>query len=124
MASDLPAGLQGFDLDGRVAVVTGASSGLGGAVARGLASVGARVAVVARRVDRLESLAAEIGGVAVGCDLLDADQVRRVVPEVAARLGGPEILVSAAGNRFGRAPAEHEELRSEERRVGKECVSV
>src|SRR3546814_16612168 len=79
MASDLPAGLQGFDLDGRVAVVTGASSGLGGAVARGLASVGARVAVVARRVDRLESLAEQIGGVAVGCDLLDADQVRRVV---------------------------------------------
>src|SRR3546814_11640081 len=98
MASDLPAGLQGFDLDGRVAVVTGASSGLGGAVARGLASVGARVAVVARRVDRLESLAEQLGGVAVGSDLPAAHHVRRLLPHVPALPGGPAPLVGAAGH--------------------------
>ncbi|MFZ2175433.1 MAG: SDR family NAD(P)-dependent oxidoreductase, partial [Rhodococcus sp. (in: high G+C Gram-positive bacteria)] len=53
-----------FDLDGRVAIVTGASSGLGASVARALASLGARVAVVARRKDRLEELAEQIDGLA------------------------------------------------------------
>ena len=54
----LPAALRRFDLSGRVAIVTGASSGLGPELARALASVGARVAVVARREDRLAALAA------------------------------------------------------------------
>lgn len=107
---DLPAGLQGFDLTGRVAIVTGASSGLGAGLARGLASVGARVALVARRRDRLDDLAGEIDGLAVECDLLDADQVAAVVPRVVDRLGPPEILVNAAGNIFSREPAEHEAL--------------
>jgi len=107
---DLPEALQRFDLTGRVAMVTGASSGLGEALARGLASVGATVAVVARRTDRLEPLAADIGGLAVGCDLLDLEQVRDVIPRVAASIGGPEILVNAAGNRFSQAAAEAESL--------------
>jgi NAD(P)-dependent dehydrogenase (short-subunit alcohol dehydrogenase family) len=104
----VPEALRRFDLDGRVAVVTGASSGLGAGLARGLASVGARVAVVARRYDRLADLAGEIDGVAIECDLLDLDQVGGVVPKVVEALGPPEILVNAAGNIFGRAPAESE----------------
>ncbi|MFL6206465.1 MAG: SDR family NAD(P)-dependent oxidoreductase [Acidimicrobiales bacterium] len=102
--------LQRFELDGRVAVVTGASSGLGEGIARALGSVGARVAVVARRRDRLEALAGDIGGLAVPCDLLDVDAVRQVVPAVAAELGPPEILVNAAGSRFSRERAEGEAL--------------
>jgi NAD(P)-dependent dehydrogenase (short-subunit alcohol dehydrogenase family) len=97
-----------FDLRGRVAIVTGASSGLGEGLARGLAAAGARVAVVARRQDRLAKLAEEIDGHAVGCDLLDAVSLDAVVPEVAAALGGPEILVNAAGNIFTHERAENE----------------
>nr|BFE29698.1 SDR family oxidoreductase [Actinomadura rugatobispora] len=99
-----------FDLDGRVAIVTGASSGLGAAVARTLASAGARVAVVARRKDRLDGLAAEIDGLAVACDLSDLDLVGSVVPAVADGLGPPEILVNAAGSMFTEERAESEPL--------------
>jgi NAD(P)-dependent dehydrogenase (short-subunit alcohol dehydrogenase family) len=107
---DLPEALRRFDLTGRVAVVTGASSGLGEGLARGLASVGATVAVVARRNERLVPLAEDIGGLPVACDLLDLEQVREVVPQVAASVGGPEILVNAAGNRFSQDTAEGESL--------------
>jgi NAD(P)-dependent dehydrogenase (short-subunit alcohol dehydrogenase family) len=103
-------GLGAFRLDGRVAVVTGASSGLGAAVARTLASAGARVALVARRQDRLAALADEIGGLAVACDLGDLDAVGEVIPRVAAGLGAPEILINAAGSMFSYEPAEHEPL--------------
>ena len=106
----LPEGLRSFDLTGRVAIVTGASSGLGAGLARALASVGARVAVVARRGDRLAAMADELAGQAVECDLLDADQVAGVVPAVVEGLGAPEILVNAAGNIFSRERAEHEAL--------------
>jgi NAD(P)-dependent dehydrogenase (short-subunit alcohol dehydrogenase family) len=99
-----------FDLSGRVALVTGASSGLGEGLARGLASAGARVAVLARRHDRLVKLADEIGGVAVACDLLDLARIGEIVPRIAGELGGPEILVNAAGNIFSREPAEREPL--------------
>lgn len=99
-----------FDLSGRVALVTGASSGLGAGVARGLASAGARVALVARRVDRLAELAEEIGGLAIGCDLLDLAGIGSVVPRIAESLGGPEILVNVAGNLFSSEPAEREPL--------------
>ncbi len=98
----------GFDLDGRVAIVTGASSGLGAAVARTLAGAGALVAVVARRYDRLVDLVAEIGGVAVSCDLLDPAQLDETVPTVVEALGAPEILVNVAGGFAGAEPAENE----------------
>ena len=70
MNPGVPEAFRRFDLSGRIALVTGASSGLGEGLARGLASAGARVAVVAR-YDRLVKLADEIGGMAIGCDLLD-----------------------------------------------------
>jgi NAD(P)-dependent dehydrogenase (short-subunit alcohol dehydrogenase family) len=110
MGSDVPEALRRFDLTGRVAVVTGASSGLGEGLARALASVGARVAVVSRRYDRLVKLAEEIGGAAIGCDLLDLARVGEIVPRVVAELGAPEILVNAAGNIFSYEPAEREPL--------------
>jgi NADP-dependent 3-hydroxy acid dehydrogenase YdfG len=99
-----------FGLEGRVAVVTGASSGLGAAVARSLAGAGARVALVARRKDRLEALAEELGGAAVGCDLLDAGALDAVMPRVADELGAPSILVNAAGGFDGACAAEDEPI--------------
>ncbi|WP_280379252.1 SDR family NAD(P)-dependent oxidoreductase [Nocardia wallacei] len=95
-----------FGLDGRVAIVTGASSGLGAAVAETLSALGARVAVVARRADRLGELATRLDGHAVECDL--TGNVDTVVPAVVAALGPPEILINAAGNRFGEDRAESE----------------
>ncbi|GAB2658485.1 SDR family NAD(P)-dependent oxidoreductase [Nocardia goodfellowii] len=97
-----------FDLGGRVAIVTGASSGLGAAVARALAGLGARVAVVARRADRLAGLAQAIDGAAVPCDLSDPADIATIVPAVTGALGPPEILINAAGNRFSAARAEAE----------------
>lgn len=104
----LPESLRLFDIDGRVALVTGGSSGLGESIAKALSAAGALVAVVARRKDRLERLAEDIGGLAIGSDLIDPDQPARVVAQVADALGPPEILVNAAGNIFSRAPAESE----------------
>jgi NAD(P)-dependent dehydrogenase (short-subunit alcohol dehydrogenase family) len=99
-----------FALDGRVAIVTGASSGLGAALARTLAGAGAKVAVAARRVERLEPLAEEVGGLAVACDLLDDASRAALVPAVVDGLGPPEILVNAAGAIAGVHPAESEPL--------------
>jgi NAD(P)-dependent dehydrogenase (short-subunit alcohol dehydrogenase family) len=99
-----------FDLQGRVAIVTGASSGLGAGIARTLASAGARVAVVARRLDRLTALADEIAGLPVGMDLGDPTAVDGLVPQVVDGLGPPTILVNVAGNIFSRNKAEDESL--------------
>lgn len=98
------------DLDGRVAVVAGASSGLGEGAARLLARCGARVAAVARRKDRLQALASDIGGLAVVADLGDPEQVDQVIPRVAAELGPPTILVHAAGSLLTESRAEDEAL--------------
>lgn len=100
--------LERFGLDGRVALVTGASSGLGAEVARELASAGAKVAVVARRHDRLAALAKEIDGLALSCDLLDQEQIEQIVPQVVEAWSGPEILVNVAGAIAGVRPAEDE----------------
>ena len=90
------------DLSGQVALVTGASSGLGVRFARVLASQGAKVALAARRVDRLEALAKEIrdaGGeaVAVEMDATDADQMIGAVAKAEEALGTVTILVNNAG---------------------------
>ena len=110
VAPDRDAAARMFGLDGRVAIVTGASSGLGAAVARTLASAGARVALVARRKERLTGLAEEIDGLAVACDLSDLEAARTVVPAVVDGLGAPEILVNAAGSMFTEERAESEPL--------------
>lgn len=89
-------------LQGRAALVTGASSGLGRHFAGLLARQGARVALAARRMDRLEAACAEIsaaGGeaVSVQMDVGDAASVMRAVDEAAGQLGGLDIVVNNAG---------------------------
>lgn len=88
-----------FDLTGRVACVTGASSGLGRRAAVALAAAGAQVVGVARRVQALESLCAELGaqGASVAADITDREQVRDLVEQISEPFGAPDIVVHAAG---------------------------
>ena len=86
-----------------IAVVTGASSGIGAATARALAGDGFKVYCAARRLDRLEALAAEIGGVAVAFDTTDQEQVNRLVEIVGDRV---DVLVNNAGGAVGVDPIE------------------
>ena len=90
------------DLSGRVALVTGASSGLGHRFAKTLAAAGAAVAATARRVDRLESLAAEIGDaggtcVPIALDVTDAESITQAVAHANEALGLVDVLVNNAG---------------------------
>ena len=97
MASAAGAARDIFSLDGRVAIVTGASGTLGERYCRVLAGRGATVVAAARRLDRLEALAGEVPAVVpVRCDVTDDSQLRRLV-EVAAEHGGPDIVVNNAG---------------------------
>jgi NADP-dependent 3-hydroxy acid dehydrogenase YdfG len=82
----------------RKAVVTGASSGIGEATARALAAADFAVYCAARRVDRIEALAADIGGIAIGCDVTVHADVERLADEVGATL---DVLVNNAGGAIG-----------------------
>lgn len=91
-----------FDLTGKVALVTGASSGLGYAFAKALAEQGAKVAALARRTDRLEGLKkeiAEMGGecLSVTCDVMKEEMVISSVQQVVAHFGKIDILINNAG---------------------------
>lgn len=88
-------------LEGRVAIVTGASSGVGRGVAKVLAENGARVCVCARRMEKLEELTAEVraaGGdmLPVVCDVTDPAQIHNVVEQCVAHYGGVDILANIA----------------------------
>ncbi|MCD4533796.1 SDR family oxidoreductase [Nocardioides sp. cx-169] len=83
------------------AVVTGASSGIGAATARTLADAGFHVYCAARRADRVEALAAEIGGTPVVCDVTSEEQVAALAAQVGDRL---DVLVNNAGGAFGSSP--------------------
>ncbi|MFD0476462.1 SDR family oxidoreductase [Nonomuraea thailandensis] len=94
--------LTGTPLAGRVAVVSGASSGIGAATALRLAELGASVAVLARRKDRLEELTAAItaaGGTAItiAVDVTGRDAVQDAAAQVADRLGTADLVVNNAG---------------------------
>jgi NADP-dependent 3-hydroxy acid dehydrogenase YdfG len=83
------------------AVVTGASSGIGAASARALAAEGYHVFCVARRTERIEALAAEIGGTAVTCDVTDETQVAGLADAVGPNL---DLLLNNAGGALGTDP--------------------
>ncbi len=90
-----------------VAVVTGASSGIGAATARKLAEAGFEVVCAARRADRIEALAKEIGGRAVTCDVTADDDVAALAREVGDRC---TLLVNNAGGAFGLDPVAEADL--------------
>lgn len=103
-------------LIGRVAVITGASSGIGEASAEHLAGLGARVAVLARRADRLSELVGRIekdGGtaLAIAIDVTDAAAVRSAAEQVAAEFGDADLLFNNAGVML---PSPIEELATEQ----------
>ena len=87
-----------FRLDGRVAIVTGASSGLGARFARVLDAAGARVVVAARRVERLQELASCLhDSLVVGCDLAERDAAGALVDAALERYDRIDIVVNNAG---------------------------
>ncbi|WP_404404366.1 3-oxoacyl-[acyl-carrier-protein] reductase [Pelagibacterium halotolerans] len=88
-----------FDLSGKRALVTGASGGIGSAIAKALASQGAIVALSGTRVGALENVAKDIPGEThiLPCNLSDLDAVERLVPDAEAAMGGVDILVNNAG---------------------------
>ena len=86
------------ELDGKTAIVTGASSGIGAATARALAAAGAKVAGGARRMDELET------EVRLELDVTDPASSERFVADALAGLGGLDILVNNAGLGLGRDP--------------------
>jgi 3-oxoacyl-[acyl-carrier protein] reductase len=89
-----------FDLSGMTALITGASGGIGSAIAKGLAAQGARLAVSGSNVEKLEAFRAGLGGdhVALVCNLADGAAVDGLVPEALEALGGKlDILVNNAG---------------------------
>jgi len=106
--------LPSFDISGEVALVTGASSGIGRHFAEVLAAAGAKVAAAARRTDRLDDLAREIGTAGgtclpVACDVTDQNSIVAAIAAVEAQLGPPTILVNNAGVVVSKPLFEHTE---------------
>lgn len=92
-----------FDLKGNVAVITGASSGLGVQMAKALATQGADIVVLARRKDKLESVAREIEALGVRClpvqcDITDIEQIKKSVATIIEKFGKIDILINNAGS--------------------------
>ena len=84
---------------GRTAVITGASSGIGAATARALVADGHRVALLARRAERIQALAEELGSgaFAIEADVTDRASLEAAAQRVQSELGGADILVNNAG---------------------------
>jgi len=106
-----------FDVDGRVAIVTGASSGIGERMVRVLATNGMRVIAAARRLERLEALAAEVPGVlAMRCDVTIEDDLEAVVAAAYEEFGRLDVVINNAG--MSDAPVKaHEETADQFSRV-------
>ncbi|MFZ0799277.1 MAG: SDR family oxidoreductase, partial [Terriglobales bacterium] len=99
-----------FDLTGRVAIVSGGSIGLGRQMAEGLAEMGSNLVLCARKKDRCEEAAEELGGrgvqaIALACDVKDKAAIQQVVDATLAKFGRIDILVNNAGVSWG-APVE------------------
>ena len=88
-----------FNLTGRFALVTGASGGIGGSIAKALSDAGAKVALSGTRVEALEKTAADIGGspVILPCNLADPVATAALVGQAEEALGGLDIIISNAG---------------------------
>lgn len=88
-----------MNIEGKVILITGASSGIGAATARAAAAAGARVVLIARREDRLAALAEEIGeaALAIRADVTDAARVRDAVAAAVEAFGGIDVVVNNAG---------------------------
>jgi len=102
-----------FDVSGRTAVITGGSGGLGSGMARGLAGAGMKVAVLSRRGEMCERVAADIrsaGGEAIGvsCDVSSRNSLEQAWEAVAAEFGRVDVLVNAAGGSDSRAATDSE----------------
>ena len=102
-----------FDVSGRTAVITGGSGGLGSAIARGLADAGMKVAVLSRRGEMCERVAADIrsaGGEAIGvsCDVSSRTSLEQAGETVAAEFGKVDVLVNGAGGSDPRAATDSE----------------
>lgn len=87
----------GSDLDGKVAFITGGGTGIGSATARRLADRGARVAIAGRRIDPLQEIAADIGALAISCDVTDPAAVDAAIAQTVSELGGLDIVINNAG---------------------------
>lgn len=86
-----------MNIDGEIALVTGAGSGLGAATARRLASAGAKVVLLDRGLAAAAAVAAEIGGIAFGGDVTDSAAMTALFAQVEAEIGTPRIVVNCAG---------------------------
>src|SRR5690606_1412431 len=86
-----------MNIDGMTAIVTGGGSGLGEAAARALSQKGARVAVLDRDHAKASAVASGIGGIALECDVADAQSAEAAVNAVAEQLGTARILINSAG---------------------------
>ena len=96
-------GIAMFDLKGRVAAITGASSGLGLQMAKGFAKQGADLVIMARRIERLEKIAEEIRALGVKClplkcDVTDTESVNKAAEAAIKEYGKVDILVNCAGS--------------------------
>ncbi|MDZ7675699.1 MAG: SDR family oxidoreductase [Acidimicrobiales bacterium] len=99
-----------FRMDGRVAIVTGASSGIGHRFSQVLAAHGATVVAAARRVDRLKELADTHDAIhAIGCDVAQDDQIQDLVAQTVADHDRVDIVVNNAGTTDAVTPAEHQD---------------
>lgn len=103
------------------AVVTGASSGIGAASARRLAAEGYTVICAARRLERVEELAAEIGGVPVACDITDPEQVALLAEVAGERL---DVLVNNAGGAVGLEPVAEANLDAWETMIASNLIGT
>jgi NAD(P)-dependent dehydrogenase (short-subunit alcohol dehydrogenase family) len=86
-----------MNVKGQAAIVTGGGSGLGAASARALAKAGAKVAVLDINLEAAKTVAAEIGGIAVTCDVADAGSAEKAIAEARAKHGAARVLINCAG---------------------------
>ncbi len=102
--------LEGFDLTGKVAIVTGGNGGLGLGIARGMANAGAAVALVGRNQDKLDAAYENLKGIGpriirVQADVSKEDDVKRMVKETVAALGRVDILFNNAAISYAHSAA-------------------